>query len=55
MSDASSDTILSVQNLGVSFGRGRAAVTALRDVSFSLERGRTLRSEEHTSELQSHS
>ncbi|MGR3360198.1 MAG: ABC transporter ATP-binding protein [Paracoccus sp. (in: a-proteobacteria)] len=42
MSDASSDTILSVQNLGVSFGRGRAAVTALRDVSFSLERGRTL-------------
>ena len=25
MSDASSDTILSVQNLGVSFGRGRAA------------------------------
>ncbi|MBO9455716.1 ABC transporter ATP-binding protein [Paracoccus sp. R12_1] len=41
MSDAS-DTILSVKGLSVSFGRGPAAVTALRDVSFNLERGRTL-------------
>lgn len=38
----SEDTILSVRGLSVSFGRGASAVTALRDVSFSLARGRTL-------------
>ncbi|MCJ8141253.1 ABC transporter ATP-binding protein [Falsirhodobacter halotolerans] len=36
------DTILSVQGLRVGFGRGQAAVAALRDVSFTLGRGRTL-------------
>ncbi|WP_128255602.1 ABC transporter ATP-binding protein [Falsirhodobacter deserti] len=36
------DIILSVEGLRVSFGRGRIAVDALRDVSFTLARGRTL-------------
>ncbi|TKA98350.1 ABC transporter ATP-binding protein [Cereibacter changlensis] len=36
------ETILSVEGLSVGFGRGAAGVTALRDVSFSLARGRTL-------------
>ncbi|MDP0926981.1 ABC transporter ATP-binding protein [Paracoccus onubensis] len=36
------ETILSVEGLRVGFGRGPAAVTALRDVSFTLARGRTL-------------
>lgn len=38
----SDDTILSVRGLSVGFGRGASAVTALRDVSFTLARGRTL-------------
>ncbi|WP_410216761.1 ABC transporter ATP-binding protein [Paracoccus sp. (in: a-proteobacteria)] len=38
----SAETILSVKGLSVAFGRGPSAVTALRDVSFSLARGRTL-------------
>ncbi|RJL10561.1 dipeptide ABC transporter ATP-binding protein DppD [Paracoccus siganidrum] len=36
------DTILSVEGLSVGFGRGTARVAALRDVSFTLGRGRTL-------------
>lgn len=36
------DTILSVEGLRVGFGRGAATVTALRDVSFTLGRGKTL-------------
>ncbi len=36
------DMILSVEGLRVGFGRGAATVTALRDVSFTLGRGRTL-------------
>ncbi|WP_435169784.1 ABC transporter ATP-binding protein [Falsirhodobacter sp. 1013] len=36
------DTILSVEGLRVGFGRGGMGVVALRDVSFTLGRGRTL-------------
>ncbi|MBS8226366.1 ABC transporter ATP-binding protein [Vannielia litorea] len=38
----SGETILSVDKLRVGFGKGKRQVTALRDVSFALERGRTL-------------
>lgn len=38
----SSDTILEVDALSVGFGQGAAAVAALRGVSFTLRRGRTL-------------
>ncbi|QQA43532.1 ABC transporter ATP-binding protein [Pelagovum pacificum] len=36
------ETILEVDRLQVGFGKGDKSVTALREVSFSLERGRTL-------------
>jgi microcin C transport system ATP-binding protein len=36
------DRLLEVANLGVTFGRGATAVPAVRELSFGLDRGRTL-------------
>ena len=46
--------ILKVHDLCKTYGKGEAEVEALKKVSFSLDKGEFARSEEHTSELQSH-
>ncbi|MGK4422455.1 ATP-binding cassette domain-containing protein, partial [Klebsiella pneumoniae] len=35
-------TLQTVENLGVRFGRGTSSFDAVRDVSFSIERGQTM-------------
>src|SRR6185312_16395658 len=39
---AMNDSILTVQNLDVTYGHGRNAFTAVQDISFSIARGSTL-------------
>ncbi len=42
MTDARADTLLRVEHLSVTFGRGPAAARAVRDVSFAIPRGETV-------------
>jgi microcin C transport system ATP-binding protein len=42
MTSAPDDTLLTVKDLSVSFGRGRGEIRAVRNVSFDIRRGETL-------------